>query len=230
MKIATSLSYIAWAVISLWSRSLRVRTEGRHVHDLLVRDGRNVIYAFWHDSMFLLPAAHRGSGVVIMVSESRDGEIAAGMLRLFGFEVARGSSRRGGARGLIHLISQLRRGKSVAIAVDGPRGPRHEAKEGALFLAGSTGFPIIPVATCTDRRWTLERTWEKFIIPVPFSAGVIQYGHPIAVNGTSKEEIAAKRSELETALDDMTKHAAAFLASQRSETRVLLRGRPWSSR
>ena len=226
MMIAKSLSYIAWAVISLWSRSLKVHQKGRHAHDLLVRDGRTVIYAFWHDSMFLLPAAHRNTGIVVMVSESRDGEIAAGLLGHFGFEVARGSSKRRGYRGVMSLINGLRRGRSVAIAVDGPRGPRHEAKEGALYLAGRMGAPVIPVATWTKRNWVLDRAWDGFIIPRPFTAGVIRYGQPITVNGTSKEEIAAKRSQLETALGDLTKDAALFLSAQRSGARMLLQGGP----
>src|SRR5512139_931592 len=135
MIYTRTLSFIAWAVTTLWSRTLKVQHVNREVPDRLAAEGRNVIYAFWHDSMFLLPYTHRNSGVVVMVSESRDGDIAAGTLRHFGFEVVRGSSKRKGNRALIALINSLRRGRSVAIAVDGPRGPRHEAKEGAVFAA-----------------------------------------------------------------------------------------------
>ena len=201
------LSFIIWAVVSLWSRSLKVRFVNRNMPERLTEEKGSVIYAFWHDSVFLLPYTHRNNGAVIMVSESRDGEIAAGVLRRFSFTVVRGSSKRKGHRALIGLVSGLRRGKSVAVVVDGPRGPRHEAKEGAIFLAGKLQRPIIPVTTWSNRCLTL-RTWDKFIVPMPFTECVVQYGQPILVSGTSKEEIDLKRRELEAALRNMKLNAA----------------------
>lgn len=202
------LSFIAWAVTTLWSRSLTIHLVNRDIPEGFAEKGINVIYAFWHSSVFLLPHAHRNSGIVIMVSESRDGEIAAGMLDHFGFEVTRGLSKRKGSRALIGLIKNMRNGRSIAIAVDGPRGPRHTAKNGAVFLAGLLQVPIIPVATSAKQYWTLEKTWEKLVIPIPFTEGVVQYGQPIIVNGTSREEIEAKCRELETALCGMMQEAA----------------------
>jgi hypothetical protein len=208
MTIVRILSFLIWSVLTLWSRTLTIRLVNKASPDRLAGEGKNVIYAFWHDSMFLLPYAHRNWKVEIMVSESKDGEIAAGILRRFGFEVARGSSKRKGSRALIKLISSIQSGRSVGIAVDGPRGPRHEAKEGAVFLAGKLMVPIVPVATAARRCWTLNRTWDQFILPVPFTGGVVLYGEPIVVNGTSREEIAAKRDELEAALHRLTREAA----------------------
>jgi lysophospholipid acyltransferase (LPLAT)-like uncharacterized protein len=141
-----TLSFIAWALVSLWSRSLKVQVANGDRPEGPAEKGKKAIYAFWHDSMFLLPYTYRNSGHVILVSESRDGEFAAGTLRHFGFDVVRGSTRRRGCRALLKLINSLRKGKSIAFAVDGPRGPRHEAKEGAVFLAGRQQAPIIPVA------------------------------------------------------------------------------------
>jgi lysophospholipid acyltransferase (LPLAT)-like uncharacterized protein len=211
---------MSWAVISLWSRSLKIRKVNRNIPVRLFAEGKNVIYAFWHDGVFLLPFTHRNSEAVIMVSESRDGEIAAGVLRRFGFTVVRGSSKRKGQRALIGLVSCVRQGRSVAIVVDGPRGPRHEAKKGAIFLAGKLQKPIIPVSTWSKRCWTL-RTWDRFVIPVPFTEGVVQYGQPIVVNGTSKEEIESKRRELEAALLDLKLAAAAqTVASCKNERAV----------
>lgn len=208
------LSFIAWAVIVLWSSSLKVRLVNKNTPDRLAAEGRNVIYTFWHDSVFLLPFTHRNSEVVIMVSESRDGEIAARLLSRFGFEVVRGSSKRKGNRALISLIASLRQGKSIAIAVDGPRGPRHRAKEGALFLAGKLQKPIIPVATWSKRCWTLKKAWDKLVIPVPFTEGVVRYGQAVMVNGTSKEEIELKRRELESVLRSLKQDAYADTLSE----------------
>ena len=214
MILAKILSYISWAVLSIWSRSLNIRLVNRNIHERLSAEGKSVIYAFWHDSVFLLPFTHRNFEVVIMVSESRDGEIAAVLLSRFGFSVVRGSSKRKGNRALISLIAILRQGKSVAIAVDGPRGPRHRAKEGAIFLAGKLQLPIIPAATWSKRCWTLKKSWDKLVIPVPFTEGVVKYGQPIMVHGTSKEEIELKRRELETVLCSLKQDAAAHAVAQ----------------
>jgi lysophospholipid acyltransferase (LPLAT)-like uncharacterized protein len=211
------LSSLAWVVVSLWSRSFKIRIMNRNLPNRLAAEKRNVIYAFWHSNLFLLPYVYRNSKIVIMVSESRDGEVVTGMLRHFGLEVVRGSSKRKGTRGLIGLVRSLQKGRSVAIAVDGPRGPRHEVKEGVIFLAGKSGVPIIPVATGARRYWKLEKTWDKFVVPAPFTEGVIQFGEPIIVNGTSAEEIESKRGELKSALQKLTSEAAKRAAASEGE-------------
>ena len=221
MMLQRILSFFFWTVIMLWSRTLRVHLVNMEVPDRFAAEGRNVIYAFWHDGVFLLPFTHRESDVMIMVSESRDGDIAARILHHFGFDVIRGSSKRRGFRALIGLITGMRQGRSVAITVDGPRGPRHVAKEGAVFLAGKMRSPIIPAATGAKRCWALEKTWDRFVVPAPFTEGVVLYGEPIIVSGTSSEEIASKRMELEGALHRLTREAAALAATPRQRNRPL---------
>jgi hypothetical protein len=223
MMFERTLSFFLWAVVSFWSRTLRIHEANRKVHDRFAGEGRTVIYAFWHDSVFLLPHTHRDSGIMIMVSESRDGDVAARTLRHFGFEMVRGSSKRKGCRALIGLITGMRQGRFVAIAVDGPRGPRHEAKEGAVFLAGKMQVPIVPVATGVKRCWTLEKTWDRFIVPAPFTEGVVLYGEPIIVNGTSNEEIESRRSELEANLQSLTHDAAEYALSLRRGKRAVIK-------
>jgi len=203
-------SYVLWAVVSLWSRSLKIRLVNGDIPEGLARKGQNTIYAFWHGSLFLLPHTHRNSGHVIMVSESRDGDIAAGTLRHFGFDVVRGSTKRKGFRALIGLIHILRNSRSVAIAVDGPRGPLHKVKQGSVFIAGRLQVPIVPVVTCAKHCLTLKKSWDKFLVPMPFTKGVVLYGKPLVVDGTAKEEIESKRRELEAILNRMSREAATL--------------------
>jgi lysophospholipid acyltransferase (LPLAT)-like uncharacterized protein len=217
------LSSLAWGILSLWSRSFTIRVVNSNLPDLFAAEKRTVIYAFWHSNLFLLPYVYRNSDIVIMVSESRDGEVVTGILKHFGLKVVRGSSKRKGTKGLIGLIRNLQKGRSVAMAVDGPRGPRHEVKEGAVFLAGKSGAPIIPVATGARRYWTLEKTWDKFVVPAPFTEGVIQFGEPITVSGTSAEEIESKRRELESTLEKLTSEAAEHAAASRKGERSVTR-------
>ena len=208
---ARILSFVGWALISVWSRTIRTEQVNREVLERLRSEGKNLIAAFWHGRQFLLFHSHRHSGAVIPSSESRDGEIQAGILERFGFGVVRGSSKRKGERALLGLVEALRQGKEIALAVDGPRGPLHEVKEGVVYLAGKFATPIIPVATSAKRFWTLEKAWDKYRLPKPFTRGVIVYGDPIYVRGIERDELEAKRRELQDAINRVAKQADEFV-------------------
>jgi lysophospholipid acyltransferase (LPLAT)-like uncharacterized protein len=207
---ARILSYIGWLLISLWSRSIRAHFVNREIPLRLKAEGKNIIYAFWHGRQFLLFHNHRNAEVVIPASESRDGEIQAGILRRFGFDVVRGSSKRKGDRALLGLVDGLRKGKDIALAVDGPRGPIYEVKQGVTYLAGKLNKTIIPVSTSAKRFWVLEKIWDKYLLPVPFTKGVIVYGEPLSVHGTSEEELESTRKELTNALNRVMDQADEY--------------------
>ncbi|HUJ17329.1 MAG TPA: lysophospholipid acyltransferase family protein [Nitrospirota bacterium] len=209
MMRARLLSSIGWLLISFWSRSVRIRFVNRSVPDRLKAEGKNFIYAFWHGRQFLLFHNHRDSGVVIPASESRDGEIQAGILKRFGFDVVRGSSKRKGDRALLGLVEGLRAGKNIALAVDGPRGPIYEVKPGVTYLAGKLGKVIVPVAASAKRFWILEKIWDKYLLPLPFTRGVIVYGEPVVVKGIGEEELEATRHTLTDALNKVMNQADA---------------------
>jgi lysophospholipid acyltransferase (LPLAT)-like uncharacterized protein len=198
---ARVLSFIAWAVMLLWSRTVRIRFVDSSIPERLHRQGKNIIYAFWHGRQFLLFYCYRNTGVVIPASESRDGEIQAGIIGRFGLGVVRGSSKRKGAQALLGLVEALRSGKDIAIAVDGPRGPVYEVKQGITYVAGKLGVPIVPLSVAAKRAWVLEKIWDKYQLPVPFTKCVILYGEPVIVNGTSEAELENKRRELTDALN-----------------------------
>lgn len=210
---ARILSFIGWSLISLWSRTLRIRFVNREIPAGLSADGKNFIYAFWHGRQFLLLYAHRDSGLVVPSSESRDGEIQARILGRFGYGVVRGSSKRKGERALLGLVGALREGKNIALAVDGPRGPIYEVKQGVTYLAGKLGKPIVPAVMSAKRSWVLEKIWDKYVLPKPFSECVIMYGEPIIVNGTGEKELENKRKELTVALNTIMTRADAFFSS-----------------
>jgi lysophospholipid acyltransferase (LPLAT)-like uncharacterized protein len=204
---ARILSFIGWLVVSVWSRTIRIVFLNKDVPERLAAEGKNFIYAFWHGRQFLLFYSHRGTGVIIPASESRDGEIQAGILKRFGFDVVRGSSKRKGDRALLGLVDGLRRGKTVALAVDGPRGPVYEAKQGVTYLAGKLDKVIVPVITGAKRFWILEKIWDNYLLPAPFTTGVVLYGDPIVVRGTAEAELESRRKELEGALNRLMDRA-----------------------
>jgi hypothetical protein len=159
---------------------------------------------------------HRKRGIVLPSSESRDGEIQAGILKRFGYGVVRGSSKRKGDRAALALVDALRKGWNIALAVDGPRGPLHEVKQGVTYLSGKLDKMIIPVSTSAKRFWILEKIWDKYLLPVPFTDGVIVYGEPIVVKGTDMDELELKRRELTDALNRTMEQADAYFPPQPS--------------
>jgi hypothetical protein len=107
-------------------------------------------------------------------------------------------------------VEALRNGKNIALAVDGPRGPIYEVKQGVTYLAGKLVKPIVPVVVSARRSWVLEKIWDKYLLPWPFTECVILYGRPIIVNGTGEEELENKRKELTASLNAIMAKADAI--------------------
>lgn len=151
------------------------------------------LYAHWHGDELVLVAYYSFRRLAVLSSLSKDGTIMARVLTLLGYQVFRGSSSKGGARGLIGLIKAVKGGSQAALAVDGPRGPIYEVKPGIVELARKTGKPIVPLRTTCDRAWYIPRAWNRSYMPKPFAKVRVEYGAEIAVNaGDSLEELAAR--------------------------------------
>ncbi len=180
--------------------TLRVRVLRPELEETFWGRGRNVIYAFWHGHLFYLMYRYRGSGVRILVSQSRDGEFLSRVLAHFGLPTIRGSSTRGGRRSFRKLVRHIRGGGSAAIAPDGPRGPRHRAQPGIIGLARLSGVPILPVAV--GARWKVEfQSWDRFLLPLPCGRVVVVYDEPVVVPSNADAELLEqKRQELESKL------------------------------
>jgi lysophospholipid acyltransferase (LPLAT)-like uncharacterized protein len=216
MTRAKVLSFIGWVLISLWGGTIRISFLNKEIKDQLQQQGKNVIYAFWHGRQFLLLYSHRHAGIVLPASESRDGEIQAGILRRFGYGVVRGSSKRKGDRAALGLVDGLRKGKCIGLAVDGPRGPLYEVKQGVTYLAGKLDKVIIPVSASAKRFWIFEKIWDKYLLPAPFTKAVVVYGQPISVHGVADEELESKRRELADALNQAMKQADEYFPNKAS--------------
>jgi lysophospholipid acyltransferase (LPLAT)-like uncharacterized protein len=204
---ARVLGRIAWVLVQLVNWSVRVCFVNRESADRFASVTNNGIYVFYHGDMVPLLTAYRNSGILIPASESRDGEIMARLLKNFGFDVVRGSSKRKGQKALREMIAGMRRGKTVAISVDGPRGPLHEVKPGAVYLAGLMKRPIIPLAVSAKKYYIIENSWDQLLIPAPFTEAVVVYGDPVYVDGTSDKEISAAQRALETSLHGLKSQA-----------------------
>jgi hypothetical protein len=115
-----------------------------------------------------------------MVSQSQDGDFISEMITRLGWHAARGSSSRGGSKALRELVGCLRKGIAVGHIVDGPRGPFGEVKPGLLTLAQVSGMPIVPMVISPERKWVF-RSWDRFMIPKPFSRVIIRFDGPVYV-------------------------------------------------
>jgi lipopolysaccharide heptosyltransferase II len=129
--------------------------------------------------------------IVIMVSLSKDGEILSRILDNFGYLTVRGSSSKKAQSALIEIIRYARKGYSLAFAADGPRGPYHKLKSGVVYVAKKTGLPLIPISCFPKSKVTFNKSWDKTIIPLPFSKIIQVYGKPIhiSVNDNIDEKV-----------------------------------------
>jgi len=158
------------------------------------------IFAFWHGTMLPLVWTHRGEGVPVVISEHRDGEIIARIVEKFGFRTIRGSSSRGAARALIAIVRELERGGEVAVTPDGPRGPARRFASGALVAAQRVGVPIVGVGVVASSAWRLN-SWDRFMIPKPFSRVQIAYTVPTTVAALSAREAEGEAPRFESLLN-----------------------------
>lgn len=188
------LGWVLGMIARMWLATLRVRVTSHPALDR-VRD-RPWVLAFWHGTQWPLLAWPRRRRTVVLVSLSRDGSMQARALAVQGLKVVRGSSSRGGARGLAMLVRAMRHGGAdAAFAVDGPRGPRGVVKGGAIVAARAAGAVLVPMAGVVHRGIVLQRAWDRFAIAWPFTRVDVALGSPV-----DPRTALDPRGEIETSL------------------------------
>jgi lysophospholipid acyltransferase (LPLAT)-like uncharacterized protein len=171
------------------------------------------IAAFWHGRLLYplhLVRAYRVRRVTVLVSRSRDGEWMSQVAQHFGVVPTRGSSHRGGAQGLLEMVRRVQEGYIACVTPDGPRGPRYRVQSGVVTLAHKTGVLIVPMTY--NAKWRkVMRSWDGFVLPMPFSRIVVIYGEPIRVPAQATEEgRRAMQQEVEQRLHQITDMADRF--------------------
>jgi lysophospholipid acyltransferase (LPLAT)-like uncharacterized protein len=185
---------------------MRIREENRQPSEELHARGGRLIVCLWHDEMFALIPQAKKLKLAAIISASHDGDMLARILASKNVGAVRGSSRRGGAKALLAMAHLMQHEQTNAvITVDGPAGPWHKVKDGALFLAHQTNAHILPVRIHHNCAWRAP-TWDKFQVPLPFSSAIVRYGAPweagaMAVPALDDDTIAAARMRLERDMD-----------------------------
>jgi lysophospholipid acyltransferase (LPLAT)-like uncharacterized protein len=159
------------------------------------------IFCFWHQCVLPCTLYFRRTGATILISRSFDGELVTRILALFGFCAVRGSSSRGAREGLLGLRSVIESGTAAIFTADGPRGPIYRTKMGPIKLAQMTGARIGAFHLEPERAWTM-RSWDRFLIPKPFTRIVVSWARWTCVAADLAEEcLEAKREELNAAME-----------------------------
>jgi lysophospholipid acyltransferase (LPLAT)-like uncharacterized protein len=144
----------------------------------------------WHGELFMSPQAyryiHKKHSASAIVSQHFDGEIVARTLNTFDIKPLRGSSRKGAQRVLLQAFRSIKKGEEVLITPDGPKGPRHTIDNGAIGLALKSKLPILVINFTAEKFWQLS-SWDKFVIPKPFSK-VEFYLESVSLEGMELDE------------------------------------------
>jgi lysophospholipid acyltransferase (LPLAT)-like uncharacterized protein len=200
---ARLLVAFGFRLLQVWIRTLRYEIDDRA--DVLGKPVReNYISTLWHNRLLLISHVLKkflpqrpGAG---LISASRDGDLIADATRRFGFDVVRGSSSRMGASAILELTNVLASGRDILITPDGPRGPAYELGPGVIFLAQKSGAAVIPVNLEFSSCWRVK-SWDRFILPRPFSKVRFIIGPPHRVRKTATpEEFEAERLRLQNAM------------------------------
>ncbi|MEP6955971.1 MAG: lysophospholipid acyltransferase family protein [Chthoniobacterales bacterium] len=201
--LARGLIAFGYHLLQLWARTLRFEIDDRAAV-VGLPSGARYIGALWHNRLLLLPYVLRRfvpeRPGAALISASRDGDLLADLVKRFGFDVVRGSSSRRGASAMLRLAEVIREGRDAVMTPDGPRGPAYQIGPGLVFLAQKSGAAVVPINMEYSGCWRL-RSWDRFILPRPFSRVRVIFGSPYVVPPTSSDaEFESERLRLQNAM------------------------------
>ena len=200
-------------LIRFLGATAKFEIEGWENHEAVTDNGKLPIYVFWHERIMMTTYWWRNRKIVVLTSQSRDGEYIARFIQRFGYGAVRGSSTRGAVGAVLQMAKLMRAGCTVCFVLDGPRGPRRIAKTGPALLAKRAGHPILPVTMALKKHWTLP-TWDRFQVPKPFTRAKVFVAPPIYVGANADDdELERKRCEMQCVLDDLTERAEEWRES-----------------
>ena len=204
--MTSALDQLLHAAVRALAATWQVEFVGLE-HMLSLRAQRQPrVSVLWHEHLVPLLWLNRQSGAVILASQHADGRRLAAVSRRLGYGTTDGSSTRGGATALRRMVRVLRSGGEVAIAADGPRGPRRTAKPGAAFVAAQAAAVIVPVAAGASHCLRLH-SWDRLMVPAPFARVRVVYAEPI-LPGPARSD----RSEAIDIVQQSLEHASRVAA------------------
>jgi lysophospholipid acyltransferase (LPLAT)-like uncharacterized protein len=204
---ASAASCLGWVILQAIGRTSRLSFHPSPGVQKLLAERKPFIYALWHRFQLLLIFAHRGQGLHVLVSQSRDGEYIAKTMRRLGYGTIRGSSSRGGAAAFMEIVRRLQAGERVVFTPDGPRGPFRSIQPGLAAAARQAGVPVVPVGWAGSRVKELN-SWDRFLVPLPFGRYHVVYGEPVFLGDDESAAEESLRRALDAAVVEAEKHLA----------------------
>lgn len=201
---------LAARVLNLWFSTCRITIEGEEHHLRFALGPEKTVGATWHRGAIFLVWFFRRVRPMILFSRSGDGDLIAGFAERLGVIPVRGSTSRGGGEALRRMVSFLQGpgGRKAATVLDGPRGPRCVAKKGMVALAKMAGVPLLPVMVSAWPAITLKKTWDRTMIPLPFSRVLVVYRDPWCIPRDCRgEDLEMFRRRVEDTLNRMMDEA-----------------------
>jgi lysophospholipid acyltransferase (LPLAT)-like uncharacterized protein len=187
----------------------RVTISGREHIAELQNKNLPLIFIFWHRHILFVIHQFKNTGARPLISLSSDGELVSAVAEEFGMKPIRGSSSKGGARAFLNMVNSIQKENAqVLITADGPKGPARQVKAGTVQLALKTKAWVIPISWSGSRVKVLEKSWDRFLIPLPFGRIHFAYGQPLLIENAgdaagiqqSADMLAEKLNQLEKSL------------------------------
>lgn len=184
-------NYFLHGAVNVLCKTLKIDVQNSKGIDGLLSAGKNIVFAFWHGTMFVPWHIQRNNNFAALVSQSKDGDILANILTKWKYDVARGSSHKGGKEALNLLLDKANSNFSVSITPDGPTGPPCVMKAGAVVVAQRSSIPLVLCGVGSKRKY-IFKSWDKFEIPKLFSRVNVVYSDPIFVTMDLEREEVSK--------------------------------------
>lgn len=199
------ISSIGRVLFYLINKTVKYRVIGFEHYLKLIKEGKKIIFAFWHNGIFMATYFWKFKKISVLTSKNFDGEYTARIIKRYGYKPIRGSTSRDSIKGLIEMKKEIENGSNIAFTVDGPRGPKYKVQGGAIWVAMKTGQPILPFVAFAKKKIELN-SWDSFQIPLPFSTAWIVIGEPIYFK-EEKINIEEAKLILENKLNQLLKFA-----------------------
>ena len=209
------IAWIAYVYMELVYYTSRWQHINRAVPESFWEAGKPMIVCFWHNRLLSMCRCwRRGVKAAILISHHRDGRMISKIIGNYDVGTVMGSTSRGSAGALREMNEKIAQGYSIGITPDGPRGPRYQAAVGAVYMAKITGLPVVGVSVATTRR-RLLRSWDRFVITLPFSRGVYVWGDPLYVPQDADDAALENfRAKMEKDLIEITNRSDLLCGNQ----------------
>jgi hypothetical protein len=203
-------NYVLFQLVEILCKTLRINFINKKIITELEKQNQNYILGFWHGTMLLPWYLNRNKNFAGLTSKSKDGDLLAKILKKWKYKVLRGSSSEGGDIALGLMIDFAKNGYSIAITPDGPKGPPHKLKAGAVIAAKKAGLPLV-LAGIGFKNKRYLKSWDSFQIPKFFTKVNVIYSDPVYVGENLSREETSKIIELcEKKLNDLQSQSENF--------------------